>query len=159
MNDSQGIFDNYEFIIVDDSRDKIDKIREELTSLNVLPRIITEDDYTTKAFRAVKDTYEKDKLPFLFLDEHLDIDTSEYGSNIAELVIEFFGEKGGVIIPTSESLEHQLWKMKFLVKDTKEWHIEKDPSLISGFLAENVNEVCKEYLEGREKKESDIKNG
>ena len=44
MNDSEKMLDSYEFIIVDDSRDKIGKIREELVSLEVLPRIVTGED-------------------------------------------------------------------------------------------------------------------
>ncbi|MDY0096751.1 MAG: hypothetical protein RBS01_00150 [Candidatus Dojkabacteria bacterium] len=163
MKDSGEILENYEFIIVDDSRDKIDNIRKELTSLEVLPRIVTgDDDYMARTFRIVKEAYKEDKIPFLFLDEYLDIHFSEYGSSIAETLIEFFGEKGGVIFPTSESLNHQLWKIDFLVKDSKDWYIERDSHRVKGEnLSSNINEICKEYFFKKDKEEnnSEIKNG
>ncbi len=163
MNDSEKMLDSYEFIIVDDSRDKIGKIREELVSLEVLPRIVTgEDDFIARTFRIVKEVYKEDKIPFLFLDEYLDINFSEYGSSIAEILVEFFGEKGGVIFPTSESLNHQLWKIDFLVKDSKDWYIERDPHRVKGEnLCHNINEICREYLIQKYKKEKDseVKNG
>lgn len=162
MNDREKLLDNYEFIIVDDSRDKVEEIRKELASLEMLPMIVTDDDYMKRAFRRVKESYEKEKIPFLFLDEYLDIGASEYGSSIAELVIEFFGEKGGVIFPTSESLNHQLWRIDFLVKDSKDWYVERDFERVKGGnLSHSINWICKEYLIQKCLKESDseIKNG
>ena len=159
MNNSKKLKESFNFIIVDDSQDKIKMIEDKLEILGIDSTVITDEDYAHRTFEKAKETYEENKIPVLFLDEKLGFNVSEDGNVIAQLMIENFGDKGGIIFPCSTIFEMQVRRLESAIEDHKEWYIEDIAGLGNKLFTSNVYEVCREYQNYIEKRESDIKNG
>jgi len=161
MNNSKKLKDSFNFIIVDDSKYKIEMIEDKLEVFGIDSTVITEENYAHRTFKRVQETYEENKIPVLFLDEKFGPDVSEDGNVIAQLMIETFGEKGGIIFPCSIVFEMQVRRLESSIENPKDWYIEKEAGLGNREFTSNVSEVCKGYQGYIEKRESnsDIKNG
>lgn len=162
MNNSENLEDKYNFIIVDDSYEKIEKVKEDITPLGIEPVVITDEDYARRTLRTVNETYKQGKLPVIFLDRNLSFKfPEENGVMIARLILGgSFKNKGGIIFPCSYDMDLQLFEMDSYIKDKGEWYIERDLCIKSNmFNGNEIGRVCKEYLSNIDKKESEITDG
>lgn len=163
MKSIDRLGDIFEFIIVDNNRRRVELIKDVLERANIVPLVINGGFYCKRTHYATLETYEKNKLPVIFLDEHFGTNELESGSLICMILREYTDEKGGILFPISplRELQQEKWSKIFKEED-ESWYVEKElHPLLDVFNSENIYEVCTKFLERREKKESvsEIKNG
>lgn len=163
MRSIDSLKDIFEFILVDNNRRRVERIKDTLEEANIVPLVINGGFYCKRTHIATLETYEKNKLPVIFLDEHFGTNELESGSLICMILREYTDEKGGILFPISPLRELQQEKWSKIFKEEEEsWYVEKElHPLLDTFSIENIYGVCTEFLERREKNEAinEFKNG
>ena len=163
MNGNIDLNDRFRFIIVDDSSNKIEFIKEILGEMKIVPYVINRGMYCRRTVFTAIEAHEEGKIPAIFLDEYLGTNELDTGTLISFSLSEYLKGKGGILFPTSPFHEMQLEKWSKVFKEGQEdWYIETELDPVLGnFNRNEIGRVCNEYLESIEKKEerSEVKNG
>ncbi|OGC44311.1 hypothetical protein A3J98_01565 [candidate division WS6 bacterium RIFOXYC1_FULL_33_10] len=163
MNGNIDLNDKFRFIIVDDSSNKIEFIKQTLLDIDIEPYVINRGMYCRRTIFTAIEAHEKGKIPAIFLDEYLGTNELDSGTLISFALSEYLKGKGGILFPTSPFHQLQLEKWsKVFSEEQDDWYIEKDLNPLSeNFNSREISRVCNEFLSYVDSKEerSERKHG
>ncbi|MDX9739334.1 MAG: hypothetical protein RBT33_03170 [Candidatus Dojkabacteria bacterium] len=163
MNRNNGFNDRLNFIIVEDNINKIAKIKDILTEIEVEPLIVTGGKYRERTVQAAIEIHGDGKLPVIFLDEYFGTEELDSGSLIYSELSHYLKGKGGLLFPISPfpKLQLEKWSQAF-IQGERDWYIEEELNpILENFNSTQIARVCNEFLSMVDSKEQggEIKNG